>query len=290
MNQLVHTDKAVGRYINEHFISVKINGDSLEGKQLRDEYKYPGYPTVILMTSSGEEIDRIVGFGGNKDEYFQILKDYTEGRGTLGDYLKKMENDPDNFDANYNVMKKFEDRNDFQTMQQYARRILKLDPENIKGKKTEILYNLAYCDYQISGDITPIENFISKCTDERWIEQAYRNIIRYHSKKQDQPNVLATYEVALEKLPQSADLMNAYAWYIFQNKITAKYTRGIQFARKAVELEPSADAIWDTLAQLLFADGRIDEAIQAMQKAVEINPKEESYRDLLTKYQTAGAN
>jgi hypothetical protein len=31
-----------------------------------------------------------------------------------------------------------------------------------------------------------------------WIEQAYNSIIRHYSKKQDQPNVLATYEAALE--------------------------------------------------------------------------------------------
>jgi hypothetical protein len=105
LNQLVHTDKAVGEYINAHYVSVKINGDSLEGKRLREQYKYPGYPTTILMTADGEELDRIVGFSGNKDEYFQTLKDYTEGRGTLGDYLKRLKNTPDDFEANYTVLK-----------------------------------------------------------------------------------------------------------------------------------------------------------------------------------------
>ncbi len=287
MNQLVHTDKAVGEYINAHYVSVKINGDSLEGKRLREQYKYPGYPTTILMTADGEELDRIVGFSGNKDEYFQTLKDYTEGRGTLGDYLKRLKNTPDDFEANYTVLKKYEDRNDFAAMQQYARTILKLDPENKHDKQTEMQYYLAFCDYKNSGEIKPLTDFIRHCKEENWIEQAYNSIIRHYSKKQDQPNVLATYEAALGKLPQSADLMNAYAWYIFQNKIAAQYARGIQFARKAVELEPSADSIWDTLAQLLFADGQVEEAIKAMQQAAEINPKEESYRKLLAQYSAA---
>lgn len=287
---MVHTDKAVGEYINQHYISVKINGDSLKGKQLREQYKYPGYPTTILMTPDGEEIDRIVGFGGNKDEYFQVLKDYTEGRGTLGDYLKKLESTPDDLDANYAVMGKYEDRNDFPEMQKYARIILRLDPENLKGKKTEMLYYLAYCDYKISGDIKPIRDFIGKCGDERWIEQAYNNVIRFYSKKQDQPQVLATYESALDKLPQSAGLMNGYAWYIFENKVTSKYDRGIQFARKAVELEPAADYIWDTLGQLLFAAGRVDEAIKTMQKAAELNPKEKSYQENVARYKEAPRN
>jgi tetratricopeptide (TPR) repeat protein len=283
---LVHTDKAVGEYINAHYISVKINGDSLEGKQLRDMYKYPGYPTTILMTANGEEIDRIVGFSGNKDEYFQMLKDYTEGRGTLADYLKKLKSEPDAFEAHYAVLKKYEDRNDYPAMQQYARKILQLDPQNTQGKQTEMQYYLAFCDYKSSGGVAPLLSFIGKCREERWIEQAYNNVIRFYAKKQDQPNELATYEAALEKLPRSIDLMNGYAWYIFENKVTEKYARGIQAARQAVELEPEADYIWDTLGQLLFADGQVNEAIKAMQKAVEINPKEESYRENLVKYKT----
>jgi tetratricopeptide (TPR) repeat protein len=82
-------------------------------------------------------------------------------------------------------------------------------------------------------------------------------------------------------------MMNSYAWYIFQNKIAERYSRGIQIARQAVELEPSADHIWDTLGQLLFAAGQVDEAIQAMQKASELNPQEKSYQELLIKYKKA---
>jgi len=282
---LVHTNKTIGDFINAHYVSVKINGDSLEGKQLRDQYKYPGYPTTILMTANGEEIDRIVGFGGNKDEYFQVLKDYTEGRGTLGDYLNRLINEPGDFEANYAVLKKYEDRNDYPAMRQYAGTILKLDPENKQGKRYEMQYYIALGDFKTSGEVAALKKFIAGCSDEQWLQQAYNNIIRFYSKKQDQPNVLATYEAALEKLPQSADLMNGYAWYIFENKVSEKYARGIQAVRRAVEMEPEADHIWDTLGQLLYADGQVEEAIQVMLKAAEIDPKEESYRENIKKYQ-----
>ena len=90
----------------------------------------------------------------------------------------------------------------------------------------------------------------------------------------------------MERLPRSTDLMNAYAWYIFQNKVTDHYARGIAVARQAVELEPEADNIWDTLGQLSFAAGEIDEATRAMQKASALNPREESYRQLLKQYRS----
>ncbi|HNZ37495.1 MAG: tetratricopeptide repeat protein [Candidatus Marinimicrobia bacterium] len=287
MNQLVYTNKEVGEYINAHYVSIKINGDSLEGKQLREKYKYPGYPTTIIMTSDGEEIDRIVGFNGQKDEYFQLLKDYTEGRGTLGDYLKKLDEEPDNFELNYAVLNKYYDRNDTPMIRKYAQIVLELDPENTKGKKTEMLYHLAFSEYKTSGEINPLMDFINSCNDEQWLEMAYNEVVRYYQKKSDQSQVLATYESAIQRLPQSTSVMNSYAWYIFQNKIAERYSRGIQIARQAVELEPSADHIWDTLGQLLFAAGQVDEAIQAMQKASELNPQEKSYQELLIKYKKA---
>ncbi|HPC35901.1 MAG TPA: tetratricopeptide repeat protein [Candidatus Marinimicrobia bacterium] len=281
---MVYTNKEVGEFINAHYVSVKINGDSLEGKQLREKYQYPGYPTTIIMTSDGEEIDRIVGFDGQKDEYFQLLQDYTAGRGTLGDYLKKLEKEPDNFELNYAVLNKYYDRNDIPMVQKYARIILELDPENTRGKKTEMLYRLAFSEYKTSSEINPMMNFINSCNDELWLEMAYSEVVRYYKKNSDQSQVLTTYESALRRLPQSTSMMNAYAWYIFQNEIAEQYSRGIQIARQAVELEPSADYIWDTLAQLLFAAGQVDEAVQAMQKASELNPQEKSYRELLAKY------
>jgi len=284
LDQLVHTDKEVGEYINARYISVKMDGNSAEGKQLRNKYKYPGYPTTILMTANGEEIDRIVGFSGNKDEHFQLLKDYAEGRNTLGDYLKKLENEPKNFDYNYAVLRKYSSRNDYQNIKKYAGLILQLDPENNQGKKTEMSYHLAFSDYKISGLISPMLDFTENCKDEDWLEAGYSEIIRYYQRKPDQSQVMATYESAVKRLQRPSSLMNSYAWYIFQNKIADRYSRGIEVARRAVELSPDADHIWDTLAQLLFADGQIDEAIKAMQKAAEIDPKEESYRDLVALY------
>jgi len=286
LNQLVHTNKTIGDFINRNYVSLKINGDSLAGKQLREKYQYPGYPTTILLTATGAEIDRIVGFDGDKDEYFQILKNYTAGRQTLTDYLTILTKESNNYDANYAVLKKYEDRNDFKSMQTYAAILLKLDPENNKGKQNELLYTLAYCRYKITGDIAVVSDFIAKCTDDQWIERGYQNIIRHFSKSQDQKRVIATYETALERLPRSTDLMNAYAWYIFQNKVTDHYARGIAVARRAVELEPEADNIWDTLGQLSFAAGEIDEAIRAMQKASTLNPREKSYRQLLKQYRS----
>jgi len=110
--------------------------------------------------------------------------------------------------------------------------------------------------------------------------------VRYFNKQKNPAKAIETYELALKKIPDDANLMNAFAWFIFQEKIESSYTRGIEVAKKAVELEPKNDGIYDTLGQLLFEAGRVEEAIQAMQKAADLNPKEQSYQENLKKYRS----
>ena len=77
--------------------------------------------------------------------------------------------------------------------------------------------------------------------------------------------------------------MNDCAWYIYLQKIKDRYEQGIELARKAVQLEPQAAHIWDTLAWLEFEDGQIDQAVEHMKKAVELAPQQEGYQENLKK-------
>lgn len=283
---MVLTNKQVGDFVNSHYISVKINGDSLEGKQLREKYHYPGYPTVILFNQKGEEIDRIIGFDGNKDEYLKTfpLRRDTEGRGTLQDYLNRLQSEPDNFDYNYQVAQKYHERGDYGAARPYIEKFIKLDSQDKFGKRTEGRYLLAYGEYRQRNDIQSLQNFIKSTQDKDWLGRAFSDITRYYARQNKPDKVLETYEVALKRLPDDANLMNAYAWYIFQQKIENAYAHGIAVMQTAVKLQPDADHIWDTLGQLLFAAGRTEEAIAAMQKAAELNPKEKSYEENLKQY------
>ena len=79
-------------------------------------------------------------------------------------------------------------------------------------------------------------------------------------------------------------MMNSYAWDIFELKLKNHYARGIEVAQKAVKLEPDAAAIWDTLGQLQFEAGNVEEAIEAMQKAVDLEPETASFKENLERY------
>ncbi len=281
---MVFQDEEVGKYINQNFISLKINSRAGEGPALREKYKVSASPTVLFFSFDGMEIDRIVGFGGDRDGYLHTIQDYTRGRNTLQDYLTHLKNDPDDIDMIMKVAEKYNDRGDLQTAVAYYKQIPSLDPDDENGYRSEVQFQIAVYELVDHANVLPMNNLLKSSAESENLNRGFNRLLRYYSNQQDTLKVLETYEKAVAKLPDDADMLNGYAWYIFQHKIQSKYAQGIVLARHAVKIAPKADAIWDTLGQLLFADGQVQEAIDAMQKASDLAPDEPSYKENLEKY------
>jgi len=274
-------------FVNSRFIALKLNGDTEVGRKQREAWLVPGYPTMLLLTAAGNELDRIVGFNGNKDEYFQKIKDYAEGRNTLQDLLTRHQTDSNNVNLNYEIANKLNDRGDGQTARQYYQKVLALETDQQSELYLNSEFNIAEYYAYDEDNPNPLRHFAQNCNNDQQKYFAYSSLAHYYDRKQDQPNALQIYEEAVNTLPDNPALMNSYAWFIFQNRVKDRYQRGIALARKAVEIEPKADSIWDTLGQLLFEAGYVDEAIEAMQQAVDLAPEDSSYRENLNHYKTA---
>ena len=281
---MVFRTKDFADFIDTNYVALKLDGDTEQGRKLRNQYLVPGYPTIIFFTPEGEEIDRIVGFSGNKDEYFQLIKDYTNGKNTLKDLITQARNDPQNAQLHFDIASKFSDRGDDEKALQYYEKVLEMETDHHSEIYLDAEYNVADSKVFIQDDPTFLQRYVKKCTDDNLKYSAYSSLTRFFRKKKDRVNVLATYEEALTALPENASMMNSYAWYIFQNEVADSYQRGIAVAEKAVGIEPEADSIWDTLGQLLFAAGDTQGAIKAMQKASDLAPDEQSYKDNLKRY------
>lgn len=266
---------------------MKIDGEKGEGPELMKKFGVDGYPTVILLNKEGKEIDRIVGFGGDRDEYLQQVRNYLAGKETLADFLNRFEANPQDVKLAFEIGRKYNLRNDEPTAATYFTKAKALDPSNANGFHEEIEYRLS--SYALKeGNIEKIRSFIAGLSDDsRYLSRSYNSLLRYYRSQDQQNKVLETYEAAIQHMPESSSMMNGYAWYIFSKKLTDHYPRGIEVAQRAVEISPEADAIWDTLGQLHFANGNIPAAIEAMEKAAELNADEESYRENLKNYRDA---
>lgn len=99
----------------------------------------------------------------------------------------------------------------------------------------------------------------------------------------------SAYEASLALSPENPDTLNNLAWLLATATNTAVYNpeRSLILAQKAIALK-KAPHIWDTLAESLFANGLVEEAIAAEQQALEMNPEDiQTYEDQLNKFKNA---
>ena len=138
------------------FVSLRITVSQEAYKQLRTDYNVIGTPTVLFLRPDGGEIDRIVGFGGDKDEYFQTVQDYAAGKNTMLSLMDKYNANPDELEINYTLAKKYVDRFDTDKSIPYFAKVLELDPQDNQGYKTEATYYMAVNEVRNNKNPEPI--------------------------------------------------------------------------------------------------------------------------------------
>ncbi|MDX9858356.1 MAG: tetratricopeptide repeat protein [candidate division Zixibacteria bacterium] len=92
LDTVVFVDSSVKEYFTNEMVLVKVNAE--KDTLLARRFHVSGYPTAVLVTNTGEEVDRIVGYAP-PDEYLKTIKDYRNGIGTLDDLLTQAGAGPD---------------------------------------------------------------------------------------------------------------------------------------------------------------------------------------------------
>jgi len=238
LDQLVWQNKDVGDYINDRFISLRFTSRDDEYKVVRAEYDLKVHPTALLLKADGMEIERICGFDGQKDTYFQTFRDFTEGKYTLQTLLSEYERDPENLEMNYKIGRRYVDRRQEDQSPLYFTKVVELDPEDEYGYKTEASYYIASHEARRNKNPGPMQAFIASNTDERFLLSSYYDLVYYYMTMNKADQVISTYEELLAKKPDHAPLMYSMASYIFYNTMEDRYARGVELTNRAMELEP----------------------------------------------------
>jgi len=64
LSKTTFKDKDLGKFMNENFISIKVDGESEEGEMLMAKFNLDAYPTMIFIDGSMDLKEKIVGFVG----------------------------------------------------------------------------------------------------------------------------------------------------------------------------------------------------------------------------------
>lgn len=234
---MVWQDKNVGDFVNSQFVSLRVVPDKGEWKKLRKDYAIRGTPTTLFLNAKGDEIDRICGFDGKKDEYLQIIKDYARGHNTLASLLTKYKKQGDDFELNYTIGQKYLSRWEEEKSSPYFTKVLELDPDNSKGHKTEATYYVALAELINTKNTQPLEDFIANTSDEKYLHMAYRSIAFHYMRQKDNDKVITTYDDALTKMPKNPRIYYDYANAIMRLKMESHFGKIEGLARKAIALD-----------------------------------------------------
>jgi Zn-dependent protease with chaperone function len=138
--------------------------------------------------------------------------------------------------------------------------------------------------------LTDVENYLahkqSKTSEDALLYGLLGNI---HLERNNLAAAIGAYEKALALNPNMPTILNNLAWLLVTAKDGALRDppRALRLARKAIALQ-KAPFIWDTLAEALYVNGRLQEAIAAEQKALAMNPQDrQSYAKQLKKFEAA---
>ena len=61
MDEDVFTNKELGDFFNENFISYKVNAEKGKGSQIAELYQVPGYPTLLFLDNKGRILVKKIG-------------------------------------------------------------------------------------------------------------------------------------------------------------------------------------------------------------------------------------
>ena len=88
--------------------------------------------------------------------------------------------------------------------------------------------------------------------------------------------------MTLDLIPQNILAMNRLAWLYAKKRINIG--RGLELIQEVLKVQPGESKYVDTFAELLYAKGDIEGAVQSMGEIVRINPGNAFYKQQLWKF------
>ena len=246
--------------------------------------------SVAIMLNRGcdRETDRAAAIF--LDSFFDVLFKYlgvkeSNQQGSISALLKDLEKSPDDVHLMVRIARKQqENKDDYEASLMYER-ILKQDPDDAYGYKTDALFWKASYDGVIHKKPENLISFIAGHQDYKDIQDAYRWLAKTYKRRNEMAKAVQVYKEALHIFIKDADFYNHFAWWVYENKVENEYETAINYTKEAVTLNPDAYYIWDTLAWLYFENGQQQLAVEASEKALSLAPENQydEYENRLNK-------
>lgn len=294
LDKKVYTDINVANFANMNQINWKIDAEKGEGPELTKKYKITGYPTIVFVNYDGTEIDRIIGYIHAK-EFYEVMKDYNEGKNTKGSLNKILKKDPTNPEANYKTGEKLFNEGNENNAKMYFKKVIDYDPQNYSGWTDDAVLMLSV----LNGDVEEIRRFASEYPSSNKLKDAclYLGEV-YYQKKNDFDSAKYCYKMAFEKYGNDDNSIRfSYGQFLlaWMSKITRDsnsseqdFIRGLSIAEECYQyVEGSANegSLSYYKSELYYKLNDIENANKEIDKALRIQDKK-AFREQKNKINT----
>ncbi len=317
-----YTDQRVIEFAKKNLISKKIDAEKNNGPQQKKKYRVKGYPTILLLDSEGNEIDRIIGYRP-PEEFFNELNRIKNRENTLSDLITRYKQSINNSSVKIDLAEKYILMN----LPDSARLLL----DNIysfQKKKHQldfsVSFNLSQLYYKIRSldrSIEILDQIVESGVDSSDIAYFFR--LLYKSKRSSDIDALLEYA----ELSENIDRKQKSYWQIIRIlkkykrepdleaelylKVIDLYTSDYKylpsllnsFSWRMTELEKNLDIalvkinkaleygedikILDTKAEVLWKLNRSEEAVEIIEKCILSDPQNKYYKDQKKKFLSA---
>ncbi len=236
--------------------------------------------SVVLLFNRGCDNATNQAIGTVADAFFKVLFTHlgvkeSRQKDSISDMRKELERSPDDVHLMYRLARKYQEMNEDYDASLIYEKILQEDPDDRFGYKADALFWNASYDGVIHHKPEKLIAFIAGHPDYKDIQDAYRWLVKTYQRRNEMDKAVRVYHDALSVFAKNAEFYNHYAWWVYENKVDDEYQTAITYAREAVDLEPEAYYIWDTLAQLYKVHGDQKKAVEASEKAVSLAPEDQ---------------
>jgi Flp pilus assembly protein TadD len=273
-------------------VLVRVNSDKPEVKALRTKYRVKGIPTVIFLDPSGEEAARILGYDG-RTQWTRAALGFLYGVDTLQDLLAREKATPDRA-IESELAKNYLSRGDSKNALVWVNKAneSKPAPEASTLADLKLTEGIALLDVDAPKGLDLL-GAMAADADNPMHEEAYWELMGYQrrqaktaktpeQKAEAQKHMLALYHRVMPARQDDPSFLNDYAWHCAEQKV--ELDQALAAAKKAVELSKEDPGILDTLAEVYYTMGNVNDAVQTIDKAIAQKPDDKYYKDQRAKF------
>jgi len=288
MEKETYPDPKVAAFLND-MIPIKYDSEKGEGIEVSKTLKVSQWPTHVLLGPDGKEVGRYIGLL-DAEGFLQVMNDYKQGLGTIAHYEKKVKEDPKNANTWKTLGVMYAEAREADKAANALNQFMILTENPTHDQKAEVFYVLGEVNYftkDYDKALGIFEPFLEQYSDTQYLDGATQMLARCYHAKGDSKKAVVTYMAFVDRHPDDPSAYNAFAWFCASKQIGLD--EALPIAIKAVELSDRSAGILDTLAELYYARGEYDLAIEIGSEALKSDPEDKYFKEQVEKFKKAKA-